>query len=52
MSYPAGVPKKTNNTIIAVISPPRVAGERNPRQANMSTDSAPRKICVPDPSNT
>lgn len=33
-TYPAGVPRQTYSTRVQVISAPRLAGDRNPRQAN------------------
>ena len=33
-TYPAGVPRHTNNTRAQVISAPLLAGDKNPRHAN------------------
>ena len=36
-TYPPGVPRQTYNTRTQVISAPRLAGDKKPRQANTET---------------
>mmetsp|Transcript_39708 Transcript_39708/g.55393 ORF Transcript_39708/g.55393 Transcript_39708/m.55393 type:complete len:243 (-) Transcript_39708:640-1368(-) len=49
---PAGVPRKTYITSIDVIKPPRVAGDRNPRQAKKRVTHTTPMICDPVPRST
>jgi hypothetical protein len=51
-TYPAGVPKQTYKTSAHVIKAPRLAGLKNPRQANTKVINVINKTCTPDPTAT
>ena len=49
---PAGTPMNTKSSSIAVIRPPRLAGERNPSTANAMVMTDIVRVCTPVPTLT
>uniref|UniRef100_A0A0A9D2P5 Uncharacterized protein n=1 Tax=Arundo donax TaxID=35708 RepID=A0A0A9D2P5_ARUDO len=47
--YPANTPMNTHKRTIAVMSPPRFAGDKNPSSANITVTSVIPKNCTPVP---
>lgn len=52
LTYPAGVPNRTNNTMAQVMRAPRLAGLKKPRHANANVTRVIQNTWTPEPRST